>query len=210
MQKLYFGDVHFRGNRSLEHFDGENNPVFLLFPDQDAFKACQRAALDAYPTTNLQVRVRLDADLTGQFLTQPVNLGILQREGGSIEADQTRRAGSLKNSQTVAQIDAYQDVAGEERQLQCLAPVLPPPHGFIEGAAPAGENAAEYNVDAIVVATDISIVLTDGRRSFALLLTEAISMNRFIQNLFQRLWLFSRVRVIFPAARLPGPRRRDA
>ena len=85
----------------------------FFFLHQDAFEARQRTCLDPHALSDLRVRVRFDAYLAAERLTERINLGVFEWLRISVEAHEPRRARDLQNAQFVANLDADSNISVE-------------------------------------------------------------------------------------------------
>jgi hypothetical protein len=84
--------------------------------------------------------MRFDFHAASQSLLQRFDFGIRQDRRLSIEGHEPYYARQLKNLQPICELYLHEYVSRKQRQFQLLAPVLPSPHGAVQGKE-AGEAA---------------------------------------------------------------------
>src|SRR4051812_44350318 len=98
----------------------------FVFKD-DAPRAFQRSLLDGDAPANLEVVPRSRRKPGEDHALQRFHLVIINGDRGFTHADDRDDPWHVKNGEPVLQVEAAEDVAGEEWLVDALAPVRPAP-----------------------------------------------------------------------------------
>ena len=124
--------VDFHRRRPRNQVQRQHHPTGVLLPDKVSFHPRQRPALDAYPGSNTQIRMRFDPRPVQNSLAKTFDFALRKRIRLPIKSHQPHDARNFQNSQTRAHRNTNKHVAREERQFELHAPVFPTPHRSVQ------------------------------------------------------------------------------
>jgi len=140
---LHIRDVHFGCNGTQYQVDG-NYVLNLCFLLTEFLQILRGPPCDSHPASGLEVRVRLHADLWFSASRAGLQFPRRQRDRASVEADQSRHSGYLKNAHPFAQTPTGPECIPEKRSAASRAG-LSSAARFIreeENARPASANCS--------------------------------------------------------------------
>jgi len=117
--------VDFNGDGALEQTHRGDQAECLLHFDDDAFNTRKRSADDADGLAGFQERVGEDGERRIHHDADCGDLGIGYGSGTAAEGENVDHAGALQNGNTVDGVQAAEDIAGKERDLDLTDTVGP-------------------------------------------------------------------------------------
>src|SRR5664280_2385539 len=125
--------VDFDGDGTLQQADGDYQAINLVRVANNAFHACQRAALDVHLGADAEEGPGLHYQPGTKARPDGLDLFVVNGDGGLAGADDTDHAGRGQDGhQAITHVKPAEQIAGEEWEIQFLDPVGPPPPGAIE------------------------------------------------------------------------------
>src|SRR6202035_807932 len=88
LNRFDFACVNINGDRAHNQIYRHNQPQLPLLAQQDSAKTFQWTAVDAYPRTYLQVRMRVGLQALGQGIANGFSLGLRQGQWHAAGAHQ--------------------------------------------------------------------------------------------------------------------------
>src|SRR5260370_19785012 len=122
----------FTRRRPRNQVQGQHHAIRVLLPDQISFPPRQRPALDAYPGSNAQIRMRFDPRPVQNSLAKAFDFPLRQWIRLPVKPHQPHNARNFQNSQARTHRNTYKYVPRKEWQVELHAQVLPAPHRSVK------------------------------------------------------------------------------
>src|ERR1039458_3535359 len=116
--------IDFDGDGTLQQADGDYQAINLVRVGDDAFHACQGAALDVHLGADTEKRPRLRSKSGTKDRSNGTDLFIVDRDGGPAGAnDRDYSRGGQDGQQAVVYVEAAEQIAGEKGEIEFFYPI---------------------------------------------------------------------------------------
>src|ERR1035438_10400228 len=102
--------IDFDGDGTLQQADGDYQAINLVRVGDDAFHACQGAALDVHLGADTEKRPRLRSKPRTKDRSNGLDFFVVDRDGGLAGANDAYHAGGSQNGQAVAHIKSTEHI----------------------------------------------------------------------------------------------------
>src|ERR1017187_410428 len=117
--------IDFDGDGTLQQADRDYQAINLVRVGDDAFQACQGAALDVHLGADAEKRPRLRYKPGTKDVPNGLDLFVVNWNGSLAGADDAYHAGGRQNGQAVEHIKSTEQITREKREIELFHPVGP-------------------------------------------------------------------------------------